>query len=169
MKFVFAIEAQTFNGKAVAAKEFLWGGEDAGLSYDPVTQNVAILDRHPDFRTERCDDSKPVDVDREVHKRMAIRPATQQEMETQAAAKKDEDSISALEAKAIKAGMLVTKGYCNALKDEVRGLAVLLVQKGVISAQDANGLLSYDGSGVGDKKTDADLQADYAAEWKRLS
>jgi hypothetical protein len=89
MKFVYATQAQTFNGRAVEAQEFLFGGSDAGVSYDPATQAVAILDRFPDFATERCDDSNPIDVDREVHKRMAIRAATQQELDAYDSAKKD--------------------------------------------------------------------------------
>jgi len=89
MKFVFAIQAHTFNGKAVTAKEFLWGGHCVDVAYDPVNQNVAILDREPDRKTERCDDSNPIDVNREVHKRMAIRAATQQEMDAYDSAQKD--------------------------------------------------------------------------------
>jgi len=89
MKFVYAIQAHTFNGKAVTAKEFLWGGHCVDVAYDPVNQNVAILDREPNRRTERCDDSNPLDVDREVHKQMAIRAATGQEIVDYDNAKKD--------------------------------------------------------------------------------
>jgi hypothetical protein len=89
MKFVYATQAHSFNGRAVQAKEFLYGGSDAGTSHDTATQAVAVLDRFPDFRTERCDDSAPKDVDRELYKKMAIRPATQQEIDDYDSAKKD--------------------------------------------------------------------------------
>jgi hypothetical protein len=168
MKFVYATKAHTFNGKAVEAKEFLFGGSDAGVSYDPTTQAVAILDRFPDFRTERCDDATPLDVDREVYKKMAIRAATGQEVADYDDAKKNKSALSDVEVKAMRAAMLVVRDYANALKDEVRGLAVLLVQKGTISAGEANALLAYDGDGAGDKKTIANLEADYIAAWKSL-
>lgn len=77
---------------------------------------------------------------------------------------KDVDKLQ----KAIRALALVTRDYTNALKAEVRGLALLLVSKGTITNGEANGLLTYDGSGAGDSKTIADLKADFSAKWDSL-
>lgn len=60
------------------------------------------------------------------------------------------------------------RDYSNALKSEVRGLAVLLVSKGVITAQEAQGLLAYDGSGLNDAKTIEDLKGDFAEKYNSL-
>lgn len=67
-----------------------------------------------------------------------------------------------------KAQALLMRDYCNALKAEIRGLAVLLVGKGTITAAEANELLAYDGTGTGDQKTVADLKADFAAKYGSL-
>jgi hypothetical protein len=79
----------------------------------------------------------------------------------------DQSDIDNLEKK-LKAVALVYRDYCNALKAEIRGLAVLLVNKGVITAAEANGLLTYDGSGAGDAKTLADLKADFSVKFNSL-
>lgn len=65
----------------------------------------------------------------------------------------------------LKAIALLMRDYGNQLKAEVRGLAVLLVGKGVITAQEAGQLLAYAGSGAGNQKTVADLRADFAAKY----
>lgn len=79
----------------------------------------------------------------------------------------DLSNIDNLE-RTLKALALVTRDYCNQLKAEVRGLAVLLVQKNLITASEANALLAYDGTGTGDQKTVADLKADFAAKYQSL-
>jgi hypothetical protein len=68
----------------------------------------------------------------------------------------------------LKAQALVFRDYSNALKSEVRGVAVLLVQKGTFTANEANGLLAYDGSGTGDSKTIQDLKDDFAEKYVSL-
>lgn len=93
--------------------------------------------------------------------------ATAAEAALQAQTALDAKDVEKIE-KAIKALALLTRDYTNALKAEVRGLAVLLVNKGVITAGEANALLAYDGSGAGDQKTLADLKADYAAKYDSL-
>ena len=69
----------------------------------------------------------------------------------------------------LKAEAMLLREYCNALKAEVRGLAVLLVQKGLITNQEATGLLAYAGSGVGNQKTVADLKTDFAERYNALA
>lgn len=68
-----------------------------------------------------------------------------------------------------RASLLLVRDYCNALKSEVRSLAVLLVQKGAITAQEAAALLAYDGTGAQDQKTINDLRADFGAKYHSLS
>lgn len=81
----------------------------------------------------------------------------------------DLSELNSASSKDLKTAVLLLRQYCNWLKAETRGLAVLLVQKGTITAAEANALLSYDGSGAGDSKTVADLKADYKAAWISIS
>lgn len=80
----------------------------------------------------------------------------------------DLSDIDQLE-RTLRAICLLHRQDCNALKSEMRGLAVLLVGKGTISAAEAGALLAYDGSGAGDAKTVADLKADFAALYNGLA
>lgn len=76
----------------------------------------------------------------------------------------DLSNIDSLE-KTIKATNLNYRNYCNALKLEIRGLVVKLVQKGTITAAEANALLVYDGSNPDDTKSVPDLKADFSATY----
>jgi hypothetical protein len=98
----------------------------------------------------------------------AWRDTTQLEKDAYDEAIKEMGAAHDAEVKALKAALLVIKTYCNALKAEVRGLVVLLVQKSVITNQEANALTTYDGSGAGDSKTNDDLREDYKQHWKSL-
>ncbi len=68
----------------------------------------------------------------------------------------------------VKAQALLLRQYANLLKQEMRGLALLLVNKGHITSQEAAGLLAFDGSGSGDQKTVADLKEDFAVVYAGL-
>ena len=80
----------------------------------------------------------------------------------------DLSDIDQLE-RTFRASLLVLRDYCNALKSEVRGLAVLLVQKGHITSQEAGALLAYDGTGAQDQKTVNDLRSDFSTKYNSLS
>lgn len=68
----------------------------------------------------------------------------------------------------LKALALLQRQYANQVHTEVRNLAVLLVQKGVITAAEANGLTAYVGAGGAGAKTVAELKADFAAIYSAL-
>jgi hypothetical protein len=70
--------------------------------------------------------------------------------------------------KAVRALALVQRDWSNMLKAEVRGLAVLLVNKGLITSAEANALKAYDGTGVNDSMTVQDLKDAYAAKYASL-
>jgi hypothetical protein len=139
---------------------FLDGGFTE-LAFDAATEGIWTGDslQRPDPRTQRWDGN--VDTP-------GIRAATAQEITDYDTARQDEQALSEAEIKAIKAAMLVVRSYCNALKDEIRGLAALLVSKGTITAAEATALTKYTGSGPGNTKTIEDVKTDYMTAWKAL-
>jgi hypothetical protein len=144
----------------LATAEFTYGGQsavDQDPPHDPATEGVVQLSQAPDVVLERYNGAG------------GIRAATAQEILDRADRLLQKAAITELEVRALKAALLVVRAYGNALKEELRGLAVLLIQKGTITAQDAQALKRYDGDGVNDVKTIDNLKADYAEAWKGLA
>lgn len=79
----------------------------------------------------------------------------------------DQSDLDVLERRARAMGLTLLD-YCNQLKAEARGLAVLLVNKGVITAQEALALKAFDGSGTNDARTPADFKSDFADKYNSL-
>ena len=80
----------------------------------------------------------------------------------------DRSNIDQLE-KAARAIALLIRKYGNEVHAEVRGLALLLVNKGVITAAEANSLTQYVGSGPAGTKTIAELKADFKTIFDALN
>jgi hypothetical protein len=82
--------------------EYLEGGPYEP-AFNPATQGVAVLQRHPNRRTERHDPE------------LGIRPAAAEEIAEYDGARRDERALSDADQKALKAAVLLIRQYCNAL------------------------------------------------------